>query len=77
MLALELFAISNGFDSVSIVKSTLESFLNKLIKLILATDSYSLFECLTKLGTTKEKRLIIDIIALREAYEQRTVSDIV
>ena len=27
-------------------------------------DSFSLYECLIKLGTIKEKRLIIDIIAL-------------
>ncbi|TVY41426.1 hypothetical protein LOCC1_G007485 [Lachnellula occidentalis] len=32
------------------------------IKTIVYTDFYSLYECLIKLGTTKEKRLIIDII---------------
>jgi hypothetical protein len=31
---------------------------------IVYTNSYSLYKCLVKLGTTKEKRLIIDIIAL-------------
>ncbi len=34
------------------------------IPIIVCTDSYSLYECLVKLGTTKEKRLIVDIIAL-------------
>jgi hypothetical protein len=29
-----------------------------------------------KLGTTKEKRLIINIITIRQAYEQQDVSDI-
>jgi hypothetical protein len=29
-----------------------------------------------KLGTTKEKRLIINIMAIRQAYEQQDVSDI-
>ena len=33
--------------------------------IIVYTDSYSLYECLVKLGTTKEKRLMIDILALR------------
>ncbi|KAF1969373.1 hypothetical protein BU23DRAFT_582695 [Bimuria novae-zelandiae CBS 107.79] len=35
------------------------------VPLVVYTDSYSLYECLVKLGTTKEKRLIINIIALR------------
>ncbi|KAF1969375.1 hypothetical protein BU23DRAFT_582696 [Bimuria novae-zelandiae CBS 107.79] len=35
------------------------------VPLVIYTDSYSLYECLVKLGTTKEKRLIINIIALR------------
>jgi hypothetical protein len=29
-----------------------------------------------KLGTIKEKRLIINIMAIRQAYEQQNVSDI-
>ncbi|KAF1968413.1 hypothetical protein BU23DRAFT_583236 [Bimuria novae-zelandiae CBS 107.79] len=35
------------------------------VPLVIYIDSYSLYECLVKLGTTKEKRLIINIIALR------------
>ena len=37
------------------------------IPMIACTDSYSLYECLVKLGTTKEKRLMIDIMALRQS----------
>ena len=43
---------------------------------IVCTDSYSLYECLVKLGTTKEKRLMIDIMALRESYERRELYEI-
>jgi len=32
---------------------------------IVCTDFYLLWECLVKLRTTKEKRLIIDIMAFR------------
>ena len=39
--------------------------------MVVCTDSYSLYECLVKFGSTKEKRLIIDIIALRQMYERR------
>ena len=35
-----------------------------VIPTIVYTNLYSLYEYLVKLGTTKEKRLIIDIIAL-------------
>ncbi|KAF1969414.1 hypothetical protein BU23DRAFT_582720 [Bimuria novae-zelandiae CBS 107.79] len=35
------------------------------VPLVIYIDSYSLYECLVKLRTTKEKRLIINIIALR------------
>jgi len=37
----------------------------------MCTDLYSLYKCLVKLGTTKEKRLIIDIIALWQSYERQ------
>ncbi|KAM4062035.1 cwf18 domain containing protein [Hirsutella rhossiliensis] len=36
----------------------------------------TLYECLVKLGTTKEKRLMIDIMALRQSYEKREITDI-
>ena len=39
------------------------------ILIIIYTDLYSLYECLVKLETTKEKRLIINIIILRQSYE--------
>lgn len=43
---------------------------------VVYTDSYSLYECLVKLGTTKEKRLMIDIMALRQSYERRELFEI-
>jgi hypothetical protein len=47
-----------------------------VIPTIVCTDSYSLYECLVKLGTTKEKRLMIDIMALRQSYERRELFEI-
>ncbi|EKD15141.1 hypothetical protein MBM_06902 [Drepanopeziza brunnea f. sp. 'multigermtubi' MB_m1] len=43
---------------------------------IVATDSYSFYKCLIKLGTIKEKKLIIDIIALRQSYERKEIAEI-
>ena len=51
------------------IDSTIKQITEKLgltpIPIIVCTDSYSLYDLLVKLGTTKEKRLMIDIMALR------------
>ena len=44
--------------------------------IIVYTDLYSLYECLIKLSTIKEKRLIINIMALRQSYELREITEI-
>ena len=44
--------------------------------IIVYTDFYSLYECLVKLRTIKEKRLMIDIIALRQSYERRELTEV-
>jgi hypothetical protein len=46
------------------------------IVIIVCTDLYSLYECLVKLGTTKEKRLIIDIIVLQQSYKRKELFEI-
>ncbi|KAN0072054.1 hypothetical protein V8E54_009783 [Elaphomyces granulatus] len=40
-------------------------------------DSFSLYECLVKLGTTNEKRLMIDLMTIRQAYKRREISDVI
>ena len=42
-----------------------------VIPIIVCTDLYSLYKCLVKLNTTKEKRLIINIMALQQSYKQQ------
>jgi hypothetical protein len=46
------------------------------ISTIIYTDSYFLYECLVKLGTIKEKRFIIDIMVIRESYENKKLFEI-
>ena len=41
-----------------------------IIPIIVCTNLFSLYKCLVKLGTTKEKRLIINIMALQQSYKQ-------
>jgi hypothetical protein len=38
---------------------------------IIYTDSYSFYEYIIKLNIIKEKRLIINIIAIKELYKKR------
>jgi hypothetical protein len=66
----------NGFDIGAIIKSTLEQILRiKTLTLLLCTDSKSLYDCLVKLGTTQEKRLMVDLMCLR-SYERREITEI-
>jgi hypothetical protein len=50
------------------ISTTLNIVISKLrlpnIPTIVCTDSLLLYECIIKLGTTREKRLMIDIMAI-------------
>ena len=46
------------------------------IPTIVYTDLFSLYECLVKLGTTKEKHLMVNIMAIRQSYERRELYEI-
>jgi hypothetical protein len=76
VLASELYAMAHGFDIGASVKSTIDKMLGIDLPLVLCTDSKSLYECLVKLGTTQEKRLMIDIMCLRQAYERREIAEV-
>jgi hypothetical protein len=70
----------SGVDIAITILSTLKMITERLnlppIPLIIYTDSYSLYEYIVKLGTTSEKRLIINIMALRQSYEYREIMEI-
>jgi hypothetical protein len=75
VLASEIYSIVAGTDISFAISSTLKIITKQLelpaIPTIVCTDSFLLYKCLVKLGTTKEKRLMIDIIAIRQSYERR------
>ncbi len=75
MLVLEIYGIVASADLAYTISSTIAKVIEQLellaVPIVVYTDLYSLYKCLVKLGTTKEKRLIIDIIALRQLYKQR------
>jgi hypothetical protein len=76
VLASELYGIVHGFNIASAIKSTIEGMLQINLPLVIYTDSKSLYDCLVKLGTTQEKRLIVDILSLRQAYKRREITEI-
>jgi hypothetical protein len=79
-LASEIYNITTGVDIIYAISSTLKLITTQLelpdIVTIVCTDSYSFYECLVKLGITKEKHLMIDIIVLRESYKRKELFEI-
>ncbi|RFU24242.1 hypothetical protein B7463_g12093, partial [Scytalidium lignicola] len=76
VLASELYGMAYGFDMGATIKSTIEGILEIDLPLVICTDSRSLYDCLVKLGTTQEKRLMIDVMYLRQAYERRQIAEV-
>ena len=76
VLASELYAMTHGFNIATAIKATIDRMLYTVLLLIFYTDSRSLYDCLVKLGTTQEKRLMIDIICLRQSYERREIVEV-
>ena len=68
VLILEIYRMVLGVDivyTIGIILNIIISELNLLkIKIIICIDLYSLYKYLVKLKSTKEKRLIINIISL-------------
>ena len=76
VLASELYAMAHGFDAGAVIKATLMQILESETPLIICTDSKSLYDYLVRLGTTQEKRLMIDVMSLRQSYERREISEV-
>lgn len=80
VLASEVYGMTAGVDMAYAIGTTIKMVTQQLdlptVPTIVCTDSYSLYECLVKLGTTKEKRLMIDIMAIRQSYERRELQEV-
>jgi hypothetical protein len=80
VLASEIYSMVGGVDMAIAINTTIKMITEQLdsphTPIVVCTDSYSLYECLVKLGTTKEKHLMIDIMALQQSYKQREITEI-
>jgi hypothetical protein len=80
VLALEIYSMVGGVNMAVAVNTMIKIIMDQLgfshPAIIVCMDSYLLYECLVKLGMTKEKCLIIDIMALYQSYEQWEIAEI-
>ncbi len=76
VLVVELYAMIHDFDVGSVLKATLTKMFDVLIFLTFVTDSKSLYDCLIRLEITVEKRLMIDVMILRQSYERREIIEV-
>lgn len=80
VLASELYGMVGGFDSAIALSTTLQQIVGNLnipaISVVICVDSKSLHDHFFKLGTVNKKRLMIDIMSIRESYEKREITEI-
>ena len=76
VLASELYVMSHFFDIEAVIKTTIEKILGIHISFILCIDSKSLYDCLIRLRTINEKKLMIDIMSFRQSYERRKITEV-
>jgi hypothetical protein len=80
VLVSEIYRIVTETDISFAISFTLKIITKQLkllaIPTIVYTDSFLLYKCLVKLGITKEKRLMIDIMAIRQLYKRQELFEI-
>lgn len=77
VLASELYVMTHDFDSGSVLRVIIDEILKKSsLSLIVCTDSKSLYDYLVKLGSMQKKRLMIDVMTLRQTYERREIVEV-
>lgn len=68
VLAAEVHGLVYGFDSAIVAKNMLEEILGKQLRIYGIVDSRTLLNIVVKSSRTLEKRLQIDVFALRESH---------
>lgn len=80
VLISKIYCIVNRFNLRFIIKQTLTTICKSIdlakVPLILYIDFYPLYQCFVQLRTTSKKRLMIDIMALRQSYKRKEIDEI-
>ena len=76
VLSSELYAMVVGFDVGSTMNATLRDIFSRRIPMHLYTDSRCLYDSVTGIAATAEKRLLIDLGLLRESFELREIENV-
>jgi hypothetical protein len=69
-------ALANVFDMAFALKLDIETIIKQNVPIVILTDSLSLFDVNTKATTTAEKRLMIDLCVVKQAYKRSEVDTI-
>jgi hypothetical protein len=73
VLIVELYALTHDFDLDAVFRATLFNIIDRSVSFVLCIDSKSLYDCLIKLDTTQKKRLMINVMSLRQLYKRREI----
>jgi hypothetical protein len=69
-------AHADAFDTAHALKHDIDMIIKQNVPIVILTDSLSLFDVITKATTTAEKRLMIDLCLVQQAYECSEVDTI-
>jgi hypothetical protein len=73
MLALEVYVMAYGINIAIAIGITITKIANRLgvarVLIIVCTNFFFFYKCLMKLETIKKKKLIINIMVMRQIYE--------
>ena len=76
VLGAETFALADACDAAIVLQHELKGILKRTLKIRILTDSDTLFKVVIRNAATTEKRLMIDVKAAREAYNQGIIEDV-
>ncbi len=74
-LAAEVYVVSACHDYCLALAFDLSTMLERQIPVYLMTDAKSIFDTITKLSGVTEKRLMIDIVAVRQPYSSGEITN--
>jgi hypothetical protein len=75
-MAAETCAFAECFDAAYVLNHDLETLLCRPIRLQMLTDSKQLFDCMSHSSRAKERRIMIDVAAAKQAFERNEISDL-